>query len=104
MTSVHPRFPTKLRFLEQPGSFGTADRSERRQLFPRLDHFTNLPPFPSANAWSYGGGYLPSYSATVGAAFTYTRRWDESFLGSSMERRRGVPWGDASEPSGDTSR
>lgn len=68
MTSGLPRFPTRLRFLEQPVREGRqADRSPNS--LPGPDPFVDPPPFASAatrtNAWSDGGGYLPGYTTTT---------------------------------------
>ena len=71
-TSTHPRFPTRLRFLERPvREDRRADRSVNN--LPPSDPFADPPPFTSAttqaNARSYGGGHLSSYATTVSTAF-----------------------------------
>jgi len=80
MASTHPRFPTRLRFLERPaGEQRRADRSVNSFPGPAgLDPFADPPPFArtttQANARLYGGGHLPSYTTTVSAAFHRNQR------------------------------
>ena len=107
MTSMHPRFPTRLRFLERPaGEERRADRSINR--FPGLDPFADPPLFVNAttqaNSRLYGGGHLPSYSTIVSAMFHHNQRSGERFLEPRVERWRRLPLGGALESGRDTSR